>query len=185
MCSTCRICAELKPSFYKSAENQLIKATKHFERKRLDFKEPLQSFSSNKYLLVLIDEYSRFPFAFPCPDMYSSTVINCLNKLFSLCEMPRYVHSDNAKSFSSGSQKEFLMKRGIASSKSIPYHPTGNSQVERYVDVIWKSIRPAQKSYNLPLSCWENVLQNALHCVRSLLNTTTNALLMNFSLVLL
>ena len=91
MCSTCRICAELKPYFYKSAVNQLIKATKPFERISLDFKGPLQSSSSNKYLLVVIDEYSRFPFAFPSPDTYSSTVINCLNKLFSLCGMPQYV----------------------------------------------------------------------------------------------
>ena len=125
---------------------------------------------------MVIDEYSRFPFAFPCPDMYSSTVINCLNKLFSLCGMPQSVHSDNAKSFSSVSLKEFLMKRGIASSKSTPYHPTGNSQVECYIGVIWKSVRLALKSYNLPLSCWENVLQNALHSVRSLLYTTTNAI---------
>ena len=67
------------------------------------------------------------------------------------------------------------MKRGIASSKSTPYHLTGNSQVERYIGVIWKSVRLTLKSYNLLLSCWENVLQNALHSVRSLLNTTTNA----------
>ena len=67
------------------------------------------------------------------------------------------------------------MKRGIATSKSTPNHPTGNSQVERYIAVIWKSVRLALKPYNLPLSCWENVLQNALHSVRSLLNTTTNA----------
>ena len=59
VCSTCRICAELKPSFYKPAVNQLIKATKSFERISLDFKGPLQSASSNKYLLVIIDEYSK------------------------------------------------------------------------------------------------------------------------------
>ena len=67
------------------------------------------------------------------------------------------------------------MKRGFASSKSTPHHLNGNSQVERYVGVISKSIRLALKSYNLPLSCWENALQNALHSLRSLLNTTTNA----------
>ena len=67
------------------------------------------------------------------------------------------------------------MKRGIASSKSTLYHPTGNSQVERYIGVILKSVRLALKSYSLSLSCWENVLQNALHSVRSLLNTATNA----------
>ena len=106
--------------------------------------------------------------------MYSSTVISCLEKLFSLCGTPQFVHSDNAPSFSSGSIKEFLLKRGIASSKSSPYHPTGNSQAERYIGIVWKSIRLSLKSNNLPLSCWETVLPNALHSIRSLLNTTTN-----------
>ena len=84
------------------------------------------------------------------------------------------MHSDNAPSFSSGSIKEFLLKRGIASNKSSPYHPTGNSQAERYIGIVWKSIRLSLKSNNLPLSCWETVLPNALHSIRSLLNTTTN-----------
>ena len=77
-------------------------------------------------------------------------------------------------SFSSGSIKEFLLKGGIASSKSSPYHPTGNSQAERYIGIVRKSIRLSLKSNNLPLSCWETVLPNALHSIRSLLNTTTN-----------
>ena len=174
VCSSCRICAELKPSFYKREESHLIKASKPFERISIDFKGPLPSSSRNKYLLVIIDEYSRFSFAFPCPNMYSSTVISCLEKLFSLCGTPQFVHSDNAPSFSSGSIKEFLLKRGIASSKSSPYHPTGNSQAERYIGIVWKSIRLSLKSNNLPLSCWKTVLPNALHSIRSLLNTTTN-----------
>ena len=71
--------------------------------------------------------------------------------------------------------KDFLLKRGIASSKSPPYHRTGNAQVEWYVGVVWKSIRLALRSNNLPVSCWETVLQEALHSLLSLLNTTTNA----------
>ena len=89
--------------------------------------------------------------------------------------MPQYVHSDNAKSFLSGTVKEFLLKRGVASSKSSPYYSTGNAQVERYVGVVWKAIRLALKLNNLPLSCWETVLPDALHSLRFLLNTTTNA----------
>ena len=81
---------------------------KHQNRVSIDFKRPLPSSSRNKYLLVIVDEYSRFPFAFPCPNMYSSTVINCLEKVFSLCGTPQFVHSDNAPLFSSGSIKEFL-----------------------------------------------------------------------------
>ena len=38
------------------------------------------------------------------------------------------------------------------------------------------SIRLCLKSNNLPLSCWETVLPNSLHSIRSLLNTTTNTI---------
>ena len=132
VCSNCRICAELKPSFYKPIRTQLIKAIKSFERISIDFKGPVSSTSPSKYLHAIIDKYFRFPFIFPCSNMNSSTVIACLNKLCSLCGMPQYIHSDNAKSLR-GTVKDFLLKHGIASSKSSPYHPTGNEQVERYV----------------------------------------------------
>ena len=87
--------------------------------------------------------------------------------------MPSYVHLDNAKSFISKELKDFLTKRGVATSKSSPYHPTGNSQVKRYYGVVWKVIRLASKSHNLPISFWENVLPDALHSVRLLLNSNT------------
>ena len=87
VCSNCRICAELKPSFYKPIGTKLIKATKLFETISMDFKGPVPSTSPNKYLLAIIDKYFRVPFVFPCSNMNSSTVIACLNKLFSLREM--------------------------------------------------------------------------------------------------
>ena len=51
--SSCRICAELKPSFYKREESHLIKASKPFEQISIDFNGSLQSSSRNKYLLVI------------------------------------------------------------------------------------------------------------------------------------
>ena len=58
------------------------------ERLSVDFEVPLLSFTPNKYLFVVIDEYSRFPFAFPCRDKTTSTVIGCLDKLFAICGTP-------------------------------------------------------------------------------------------------
>ena len=58
MCSSCRICAEVKPRFYIPPEDTLIKATGPMERLSIDFKGPIPSVTSNKYLLVVIDEYS-------------------------------------------------------------------------------------------------------------------------------
>jgi len=174
VCSNCRICAELKPKFYQSQNSKLVKATRPMERLSIDFKGPLPSSSRNKYFLTVVDEYSRFPFAIPCPNVATETVIKCLEVLFSLCGMPEFIHSDRGSSFMSEELINYLRSRGIASSHSTPYHPTGNSQVERYNGIVWKSVRLALASVKLPVEQWERVLPDALHSIRSLLSTATN-----------
>ena len=69
---------------------------------------------------------------------------------------------------------KYLTDRGIASSHSTPYHPIGNGQVERYNGIVWKAIRLALASNNLPVPHWEKVLPDVLHSIRSLLSTATN-----------
>ncbi len=88
--------------------------------------------------------------------------------------MPSYIHSDRGTSFLSQELKDYLSQRGIATSKSTPYHPIGNGQVERYNGIIWKTVRLSLKSKILPDPQWEVVLPDALHSIRSLLSTSTN-----------
>ena len=90
----CTVCAEVKPNFCKPPDAQLVKGTQPFERLSLDFKGPLPSSTKNHYMLTVVDEYSRFPFAFPCRSTDAETVISCLNQLFALFGMLAYIHSD-------------------------------------------------------------------------------------------
>lgn len=171
----CRICAEIKPRFYKPNTSPLIKATQPFERLSIDFKGPVPSASSNKYILTVIDEFSRFPFAFACPDMTASTVIAKLTELFCLFGMPAFLHSDRGSSFMSKELKDFLHSRGIATSRTTSYNPQCNGQVERLNGTLWKAISLYLRSNDLPLTHWEHALHEALHSIRSLLCTATNA----------
>jgi len=118
MTTACKICAECKLRFYKPEQSHLIKATHGFERLNMDFKEPLPSSDKHEYFLTIVDEYSRFPFVFPCPDMTASTVIDCLCQLFSLFGMPAYIHSDHDSSFMSKELREFLTSKGNACSRT-------------------------------------------------------------------
>jgi hypothetical protein len=172
--SGCSICSQVKPRFDQHEGHALIKATQPFERIGLDFKGPLPSTNKNKYILTVVDEYSRFPFAFPCADVSTKTVIQCLCQLFSLFGMPAYIHSDRGAAFMSDELKQFLTSKGIAASRSSPYNPRGNGQVERYNGIIWKTITLSLKSQNLPTEGWEMILPDALHSIRSLLCTATN-----------
>ena len=113
MTNTCQIC-EFKPRYHQPAKSHLIKATQPFERLNIDFKGPLPSSNKNVYFLSVIDEQSRFPFVFPCPDMNTSTVIKCLSLLFTLFGMPAFVHSDRGPSLVSHELHSYLTGKGVA-----------------------------------------------------------------------
>ena len=70
--------------------------------------------------------------------------------------------------------KHYLNSKGIATSRTTPYNPKGNGLVERYNGTIWKTVTLALKARNLPITCWEIVLPDALHSIRTLISTTTN-----------
>ena len=174
MTNACITCNECKPKFYKPPTVPLIKATQPFERLNLDFKGPLPSTSPHKYFLDIVDEYSRFPFVFPSKDVSSPSVIKCLSQLFSIFGLPAYVHSDRGQSFMSNELKNWLHSKGIATSRTTPYNPQGNGQVERYNGIIWRTITLALNERKLPIERWQEVLPDALHSVRTLISTATN-----------
>lgn len=174
MTKACRVCAESKPQFYSPVQSHLVKATQPFERLNIDFKGPLKSNNQNVYFLNIIDEFSRFPFVFPCKDVSTRSVIQCLCQLFSLFGMPAYIHSDRGASFMSEELRRFLLSRGIATSRTTPYNPACNGQVEKYNGTVWKAITMALKTRGLPVTRWQDVLPDALHSLRSLLCTATN-----------
>ena len=139
----------LTPRFYRPTQEHLVKATSAWERVSVDFKGPvLTSTKGNRFLLVVVDEYSRFPFAFACKDT-SASVVKCLSTLFSLFGFPSYVHSDRGTAFLSRELKDYLHSRRIATSHSTPYHSTGNSQCESFNQSIWNTISLMNKGRNL------------------------------------
>ena len=52
----------------------------------MDFKGPVKG--PQPYLFIVVNEFSRYPFAFPCKNMTSQTVTDCLSTLFCLLGSP-------------------------------------------------------------------------------------------------
>ena len=88
--------------------------------------------------------------------------------------MPSSIHSDRGPSFMSTELRQFLHSKGIGQIRTTPYNPQGNGQVERLNGTIWGAITLALRSKGLDIRCWESVLLDALHSIRSLLCTATN-----------
>ena len=120
VCSQCPVYCEFKPRYFRPPESRLIRTLRPFDRLSVDFNGPKPSLSRNKYLLVIVDEYSRFPFVYPCSDMSASTVINCLHKLFSVFGCPASVHSDRGSQFMSREVNQYLLSHGVMLTHSIP-----------------------------------------------------------------
>ena len=162
MTTGCGTCSQIKPNFAEKSQTHLIKATQAFERLSMDFKGPLPTTGKNKYLLTIVDEYSRFPFAYACADMSAETVIKCLGQLFSIFGMPSLNHSDRGASFMSSTLKEYLSQKNIATSRTTPNNPQGNGQVERYNGTIWKAITLALKSQDKPVEASQTTRINEI-----------------------
>jgi len=170
----CNICHRLKPRYAKSPGGNVIQSPRPMYRMSIDFKCPPVSSGPYKYLLIIVDEYSRFSWAIPCTNMRSETVIKALDRIFGEYGIPTYIHSDNAPNFSSNELKDYLLRHGVYQSHSSVYNPQGNSQCERYVGSIWQNISLILEERKLPLSKWHTVVNDALRASRWLINTTTN-----------
>ena len=134
---------------------------------------PNKPISSDRYsnILTVIDEFSRFPFAFPTRNRTSATVIQCLTSLFSLCGPSESVHSDRGAKFFSAEMSSFLSTWGVHHSRTTSYHPQGNGQTERCNGIIWKTLQGLLVNHTLSQT-WPTVLGEALRCLRSLVTTT-------------
>jgi transposase InsO family protein len=175
ICRNCQVCTRVKPRFTSAAPGRLIQAMRPWDRISIDFKGPLTNTSAgNRFLLIIVDEYSRYPFAFPCKEASTESVIKSLKTIISLFGAPHHVHSDRGTAFMALSVKEFLFKNGINSSHSTPYHPVGNSQCERYVGIVWKTITLELEQLKLSMHQWDTVVEKALASIRALINTSTN-----------
>ena len=172
ICRSCKTCAEIKPQFFRPASRTLIKAIRPWDRESVDFKSPVQG--PRPYLLIVVDEYSRFLFVFPCKNMTSFTVTDCLSSLFCVLGFPGCIHSDRGAPFVRRETRSFLTERGIAFSTSTPYHPQGNSQCERVNQTVWRTIKLLLHGKRLPEERWESVLLEAMHAIRSLVCLSTN-----------
>ena len=84
------------------------------------------------------------------------------------------IHSDRATDFLSQETSQYLLAKGIASSRTSRYNPKYNGQVEKLNGTLWKSIQVTLHCRNMENSEWEDILPDSLHSLRSLLCTATN-----------
>ena len=103
----------------------------------IDFKGPLPS---GDYLLVVIDDYSRYPEVEVISSTSSRAVLPKLNQIFSRQGIPTTVRTDNGPPFNSQDFKDFAQQLGFKHRKVMPLWPEANGEVERFMRSLNKAL---------------------------------------------
>ena len=106
----------------------------------IDFAGP---YPSGEYLMVVIDEYSRFPEVEILTFTSARAVIPKLDAIFSRQGIPDVLKSDNGPPFNSHEFKEFAEHLGFQHRRITPYWPKANGEDERFMRTLGKCTRSA------------------------------------------
>ena len=104
------------------------------ERVAIDILGPLpKSADGNKYLLIAMDYFTKWPEGYPIPNMEAVTEANVLMEgFFSRSGMPLELHSDQGRNFESNLFGEVCEILGIHKTRTTPLHPQSDGMVERF-----------------------------------------------------
>ena len=133
----------------------------------IDFCGP---FPSGEYLLVMIDNYSRFPVVEIIRSTSGAAVIPRIDKIFSEYGIPESLTSDNGPPFQGYEFKQFAQYLGFQHRKITPLWPQANGESERFMRTIEKAIRIAQIERRHP---WQQELYAFLRNYRATPHATT------------
>ena len=111
----------------------------------IHLKEMPVSFSGYKYLLTMVDVFTRFVFLTPIKNKTAKTVVNALYDIFTLVGFPKIIQSDNGKEFVNKLNQKFSKLTGIEHRMITAYnsHANGLSEKMNHVaaNVIYKLVQ--------------------------------------------
>lgn len=142
--STCRTCSmNKKPRIKPRAGLRSYHAGFPMERIHLDFLGPFTpSNKGNKYVLMMIDQFTKWLECVAVPEQNAETVAQQFMQHFIVTfGCPLEVHTDQGKQFDSTLFKSLCKLLQIAKTRTTPYHPSSNGQIERYNRLIVQMIR--------------------------------------------
>lgn len=133
----CSSCQEVAKQPTKTLLHSWPIPSEAWERVHADYAGPL----NGKYLLIIVDAFSKFPVVYVTNSTSTQTTIDKLSDCFGLLGNPGKLVTDNATNFKSAKFEEFCAQRGIVHTTSPAFHPQSNGQAERFVDTIKRSLK--------------------------------------------
>ncbi|PIK39686.1 hypothetical protein BSL78_23476 [Apostichopus japonicus] len=125
---------------------------------------------TGEHLLVIIDDYSRFPVV-EILTSTSSKAVSTFGSHFALFGIPEVVRTDNGPPFNSEYFMKFAQYLGFRHRRITPRWPQANGEVERFMRVLKKVVRTA----NAERKSWKQELYTFLRNYRATPHRTSGA----------
>lgn len=146
MVRACPLCQLSKP-----AQNTKIGklsseiATRPFEKIYIDHTGPYPtSKKGNKYLLTIVDSFSKYTVFIPARNTTAKTTVRLLKSaLFAYFGFPKFIVTDNVPGFKSKEMTQMCLEFGITQITTTPYFPQAN-----LVERVNRNIKTALRIYH-------------------------------------
>lgn len=97
-----------------------------------DILEVSVSRRNNRYLLVVMDYFTKWAEAVPLQDQIAASISAAVIKICCSFGIPDVLHSDQGRNFESQLFRDVLTAFEIQKSRTTAYHPQGDGMVERF-----------------------------------------------------
>ena len=158
-CTNCTVCQRAKLPSPPRAPLVNTPIGKPWQMLAIDILEVPVSSRNNRYLLVIMDYFTKWAEAVPLPNQKATSITKAIIKLCSSFGIPDVIHSDQGRNFESCLFREMLTAFGIEKSRTTAYHPQGDGMVERFN----RSLLQLLRCYTQQEEDWEQYLPLVLY----------------------
>lgn len=164
----CVQCQKAKPTTQsQSSDQNKLTAGRPWQVVAVDLCGPLpETTRGNTQILVLADHFTRWYDAIPIPDGRAQTVAKVLDeRVFTYFGIPEVIHTDQGAQFKSELFTACCELWQCKKTQTAPYHPQGNSIVERLNRTMGNSLR-AMLADSEHLD-WDDLVPQILRSIRA------------------
>ena len=174
ICENCSVCPVMKHE-NKTARTSMgtVKTTHRWEILSVDISGPFPlSDRQNKYLLTIVDLFSKYTILVPIQNIKAKTVaLAILSHAIAYFGVPVQILSDRGPQFESLLLQELCDVLGINKLRTTSYHPQSNAVNERSHQTVNRLIRTfIEGGYNHQ---WDTIVPVIMLAINSNINTST------------